>query len=111
MNLLLPEAVFWYTISMKMTDELANEADGEKPRFIREESADEGWTVTPIGHRPGDPIPDDFDPFEEDEDENNDTSFYTREDYENNPILRQILIDLGGDDPLADEETDDDDDE
>ena len=34
---------------MKITDRLANEADGgkDKPRFITEERADEGWTVTP----------------------------------------------------------------
>ena len=34
---------------MKITDRLANEADGDKdkPRFVKEERVDEGWTVTP----------------------------------------------------------------
>jgi hypothetical protein len=33
---------------MKITDGLANEADGgtDKPRFIKEERVDEGWTAT-----------------------------------------------------------------
>ena len=39
----------WYNVVMKITDRLANEADGDKdkPRFVREERVDEGWTVTP----------------------------------------------------------------
>ena len=84
---------------MKTTDRLANEADGgeDKPRFVREERVDEGWTVTPNDGAASDP-------FEDDDDD--DVSFYTREDYENCPVLRRILTDLGGDDPLADGETD-----
>ena len=33
----------WYNVAMKITDRLANEADGgkDKPRFIREERVDE----------------------------------------------------------------------
>ena len=89
---------------MKTTDELANKADGgeDKPRFVKEERVDEGWTVTPNDGAASDPFEDDED------DDDNDVSFYTREDYENCPVLRRILTDLGGDDPLADEETDDD---
>ncbi len=111
MNMLLPETALWYTVAMKTTDGLANEADGtDRPRLIREESADEGWTATPIGHRPGDPVPDDFDPFGDeewdDDEDDDDPSFYTEEDYREMPVLRKFLMDLGGDDPLAGEETD-----
>ena len=48
---------------MKTTDELANEADGDKgkPRFTREERVDEGWTVTPNDGAASDPFEDDED--------------------------------------------------
>ena len=96
------------------TDGLHNEADDESRRddatgddtpFISDERVDEGWTVTPIGHKPGEPIPADFDPYEDDDDDD-DPPFYTEEDYRNMPVLRRILQDLGGEDPLAGEEED-----
>ena len=38
----------WYNVVMKITDRLANEADGgeDKHRFVKEERVDEGWTTT-----------------------------------------------------------------
>ena len=105
---------FWYNSDMK-TDGLHNEADDESRRddatgddapFISDERVDEGWTVTPIGHKPGEPIPADFDPYEDDDDDDDDPPFYTEEDYRNMPVLRRILQDLGGEDPLAGEEED-----
>ena len=112
MGLLLPDAAFWYNSDMK-TDGLHNEADdrsrrddatGDDAPFISDERVDEGWTVTPIGHKPGEPIPADFDPYEDDDDDDDDPPFYTEEDYRNMPVLRRILQDLGGEDPLAGEE-------
>ena len=64
--------------------------------FIREENPDEGWEVTPLDTEGN---IEEMDVFESDEDDVG--SFYTEEDYEDYPVLRVMMRDLGGDDPLG----------
>ena len=51
---------------MKIKKSTGNESgkkSGKKLKLISKERIDEGWTVTPIEHRPGGPIPAGFNPF------------------------------------------------
>ena len=100
---------------MKIKKSTGNESgkkSGKKLKLISKERIDEGWTVTPIEHRPGGPIPAGFNPFGNGND-NDDPSFYTDANYKNIPVLRQMMKELSGEDPLADDDDeswDDDDD-
>ena len=81
---------------MKVMKIMSCDTNNRGNGFIRDENPDEVWEITPLDP---DDNPEEMDIFECDEDD--DSSFYTEEDYENCPVLRVLMRKLGGEDPLG----------
>ena len=102
LGFILPESSVWSNTTMEKMRLANNAPNAGEDGFIMDENPDEGWEVTPLD--PNGSL--DYDKVYGDDDDDDEDSFYTEEDYENCPVLRVMMRDLGGEDPLGREYAD-----